>query len=343
MTQSEKTLIIGAGLSGLTAARVLVDAGRSVSVIDKGRGVGGRLATRRIGDARLDHGAQFFTVRGDDFRSVIDEAQAAGVVDVWCHGFGEEDGYPRYYCPAGMTALAKWMTENLRAKGVSIETGQRASHIEATKDGWRLPIDGSRDLRSSDHDRHGENSLERVGKSLIVTAPVPQTIDLLTDGNVELGPGITQTLATITYKPTFALLVTLDAPSALTSPGGVQQTEADLFTFISDNKLKGVSEVPALTFHVNGEVSTNRWDDAPEAIIADLLVEAAPWIGEANIVDTQLQKWKFAGPYTPHPERHLVAATEPGLLVLAGDAFGGPKVEGAFNSGLSAGNAVAEA
>ena len=61
MQLNTETLIIGAGLSGLSAAQTLVRSGRSVLVVDKGRGVGGRLATRRIGDATLDHGAQFFT------------------------------------------------------------------------------------------------------------------------------------------------------------------------------------------------------------------------------------------------------------------------------------------
>ena len=40
-------------------------------VVDKGRGVGGRMASRRVdtpaGQARFDHGAQFFTTRSDCF------------------------------------------------------------------------------------------------------------------------------------------------------------------------------------------------------------------------------------------------------------------------------------
>ena len=42
-------VIVGAGISGLIAARRLVDADVSTMVFDKGRSVGGRLATRRIG------------------------------------------------------------------------------------------------------------------------------------------------------------------------------------------------------------------------------------------------------------------------------------------------------
>jgi len=294
MLLSTETIIIGAGLSGLAAASVLVDAGRSVLLVDKGRGVGGRLATRRIGDATLDHGAQFFTVRGETFRTRIDRAMTEGVVEVWCNGFSGDD--------------------------------ERATAIEQTETGWSLPFESETVLSAP---------------NVISTAPVPQTLDLIDAGTIELAPSTRTALDSISYKPTMALLVTLDGPSALAAPGGVQRTEDDMFTFVSDNHLKGVSETPALTFHVNGQVSTDRWDDDPAIVIADLLLEAEPWIGDAPIVDVQLKTWKYAGPYTPHPDRYVAARTNPGHLIVAGDAFGGPKVEGAFNSGVAAGQAIA--
>jgi len=67
-----KVVIVGAGISGLVAARELAAHDVDVTVVDKGRSVGGRLATRRIGDARLDHGAQFFTVRTPAFQACVD-------------------------------------------------------------------------------------------------------------------------------------------------------------------------------------------------------------------------------------------------------------------------------
>jgi len=102
-----KITVVGAGLSGLIAARDLASRGHTVVVVDKGRGVGGRLATRRIGDAVFDHGAQFFTVRDARFQAIVDEWLDGGVVRVWCHGFGtEQDGFPRYVGTAGMTSIA---------------------------------------------------------------------------------------------------------------------------------------------------------------------------------------------------------------------------------------------
>lgn len=317
--------VIGAGVAGLTAAVALLDAGRDVHLIDKGRGVGGRLATRRIAGARLDHGAQFFTVRGEAFRAVIDSAMTAGVVDVWCHGFDGEDGHPRYYCPDGMTALAKWLATDVVDRGGVITLAERVQSVRTESGRWQLPLESGDDVRVSD---------------LIVTSPVPQTLDLLDAGNVTLDDEHRAALEAMSYMPTIGALVVLDAPPAIRSPGGIQQTQEDLFSFIADNQQKGISAEPAITFHANGTFSTERWDDDPNEVLTDLLKAAEPWLGSARVVEAQLKKWKFATPLTPHTDRCVLAAKTPGALVFAGDGFGGPKVEGAFNSGQAAALAV---
>ena len=74
-----QVVIVGAGMAGLTAARRLqrfVD----VVVLDKGRGVGGRLATRRVGDATFDHGAQFLTTRTPEFTETAQELLGVGII-----------------------------------------------------------------------------------------------------------------------------------------------------------------------------------------------------------------------------------------------------------------------
>ena len=66
-------VVIGAGIAGLIAAGELKRAGLHVLVLDKGRGVGGRIATRRIGGATFDHGAQFITQRNPRFAAVLEK------------------------------------------------------------------------------------------------------------------------------------------------------------------------------------------------------------------------------------------------------------------------------
>ena len=77
MENTYPCLIIGAGMAGLSAGQQLTSRGAEVIIIDKGRGVGGRLATRWSDTpegvrAFYDHGAQFFTVRTPLFQSFVD-------------------------------------------------------------------------------------------------------------------------------------------------------------------------------------------------------------------------------------------------------------------------------
>ena len=115
MTQKIVTdvIIVGAGLAGLMAGRVLTDAGKRVLLIDKGRSVGGRMATRRIDGGLADHGAQFFTVRDPEFGGFVERWMTEGWVFEWSRGWSTgslaaaaNDGHPRYAAHGGMNALA---------------------------------------------------------------------------------------------------------------------------------------------------------------------------------------------------------------------------------------------
>ena len=91
-----QVVVVGAGLAGLAAARMLNESGHDVIVLEKSRATGGRCATRRIGDAVFDHGAQFFTARSDEFSELVELWRDADVAREWCRGFGAGDGHARY-------------------------------------------------------------------------------------------------------------------------------------------------------------------------------------------------------------------------------------------------------
>ena len=74
-----KIAVIGAGLAGLTVARELSQY-HQVTVFEKSRGVGGRLATRYAGDYEFDHGAQFFTAKSPQFQAFLKPLIDQGVV-----------------------------------------------------------------------------------------------------------------------------------------------------------------------------------------------------------------------------------------------------------------------
>lgn len=78
-----KYAVIGGGLAGIKIASLLGEAGHEVTVFEKSRGLGGRLANRRTDWGALDIGAQYFTVRDDGFHNDVLRWEQAGVVQVW--------------------------------------------------------------------------------------------------------------------------------------------------------------------------------------------------------------------------------------------------------------------
>ena len=324
-----KVCIVGAGLAGLMAAGRLRDVGHEVVLFDKGRSPGGRLATRRMAGARLDHGAQFFTVRSPEFRTHVDRWMADGVVFEWCRGFdGRTDGFPRYAAHGGMNALAKHLAHGLdvrcdslvfslhRASDASDGTGWEVKLDDGT--GWEVKLDDGTSITSD---------------ALIVTCPLPQTFSLLVSSGVTMPEELSRT----SYDKTLGLLALLDGPSAVPTPGGVQGES--IFTFIADNQAKGISDAPAITLHAGPAWSDEHWDDDPVVAHDALMALAAPWIGEARVIDSQLKRWRFATPRQIWPDPHWSPDDAP-TLVVAGDAFAGPKMEGAALSGLSAADAL---
>lgn len=305
-----RIVVVGAGLSGLMAANELVRTGHSVVVFDKGRGVGGRLATRRIDDATLDHGAQFFTVRSDEFASHVQSWLAEGIVHEWCRGFSDVDGHPRYVGTKGMSFVAKHL-----ARGIDVQLNALVFSLTQRGDLFDVTLD--------------DGSVHECD-AVILTAPIPQSFSLMFSAGLD----IPAELRSIDYDRTLGLLAVLDGPAHnIAFPGGMQFPD-DVFSFIGDNTAKGVSAVPAVTFHANPAWSLAHFDDDLDTIHALLKEAASPWLGATKILNSQPKKWRFATPQSTWPEPYW--CTNDGRIVLAGDAFAGPKMEGAALSGLAA-------
>jgi len=306
-----RVIVVGAGLSGLTAARRIAGHGHEVTVLDKGRSSGGRCATRRIGDATLDHGAQFFTVRSAEFANITDTWLGAGVAREWCRGFGANDGHPRYCGTNGMTTITKHL-----ATGLDVRCSSMVFSVERTMSHWKVNLD---DGTAFDAD------------AVVITCPIPQSMSLL--ANTDLG--IPDGIRTIEYDKTIAALVVVSGETSVPAPGGVQDGDAT-FSFVADNQQKGISATRALTLHCNASFSEANWWSDPAETHSTVMSLAATWIGDAKIIEHQPKRWRMATPRTTWHERCWSANG----IVLAGDAFAGPRVEGAVLSGLAAAEQV---
>lgn len=320
--QATDVLIIGAGISGLLCATELRQKGLSVRLLDKGRGLGGRMATRRMAGGRLDHGAQYFTVRDERFQKYVDAWLAAGVVQEWFRHLPEDTnpaGYPRYCGLNGMTDAPKHL-----ARTLEVHNSQQVTELSRDTDLWVA--------RTATGDSF-------PAKHLVLTAPLPQALSLLDTSGLRYANGDAEALRSVRYERGLTTLVILDGPSGLAEPGGVKVSEG-ILTWIGDNQQKGISpEVSAITLHATHAFAEEHWESANE-LRGTLMIEAAKPFLKGKVLEYNCHRWGFTKTINPWPELYY---QNPGLqLTLAGDSFGGMRVEGAALSGIEAAAAVHE-
>jgi len=321
-------LVIGAGVAGLMAAGVLRERGLRVTVADSEPVIGGRLATQPIGGGLADSGAQFFTVRTQDFQRRVDRWLAEGLAFKWSSGWSTgsderspADGYQRYAVRGGMNTLAKHL-----ARELDIRLNTRITAVFPTDDGWRT---------------EGEDGQTYTSRGLLLTPPVPESLALLDAGGARLAADERSLLEGVVYAPCLAGLFVVNGPVYLPEPGAVQRPN-DPVTWIADNRRKGVSpEVTVVTVHAGPDYSRQLWDIADWDVMKMLQAALQPFLRSiADIGEAELKRWRYALPTVFYPRRTLLAAGLP-PLGFAGDAFGEPRVEGAAMSGLAAGEALA--
>ena len=314
-------IVMGAGLSGLMAARRLSANGVDVLILEKSRGVGGRCATRRIQDIPFDHGAQFFTVRDSFFQSIADDWIEKGDARVWTSGFPrsghskQSDGHPRYCANHGMNSLSKAL-----GQGLSIRTRTTVNAVERDRNGWVLRTEAGEVFRA---------------KNVILSAPLPQSLDLLhASTRNELLLDNPQ-LRRVEYESCFAVLALLNGASVVPEPGAIQ-VDGPVIRWIADNTQKFMrSGRSSLTIHTNPEFARKHFDTPQDEIAETVLNAAREWLG-SEVIEWQVQRWKFSKPvgFVGLP---CVAWGNPTELVLCGDCMQPPsRMEGAILSGLTA-------
>jgi renalase len=320
--QEPTCLIIGAGIAGLSAGRELRRLGIHVTVLEKARGVGGRMATRRFGGGVFDHGTQYFAPGSAWFQTRIDEWVRDGFAREWFR-VSQYEMDPRFvssarYCglPA-MTSIPKHLAE-----GLDLHTEARVIRLVQRENTWTaVTVEGK----------------EYIGNACILTAPLPQALDILAHSDVaELpDPGA---LRDVAYDPFVTVLAICEHAPSLPDNGVLELTEGPVLR-IMDNHRKGISpDCHAVTIHATAEFSREHFDSDPAVSGALLLDHALPLLG-VSVREWQAHRWRFGTVPNPVPKPfHSVMDAPP--LILAGDAFGYNGVEGAARSGLQAAHHV---
>ena len=297
--------IIGAGVAGLACADVLLSAGHSVELFDKGRGAGGRMSTRRwqtpLGEVTVDHGAQYFTARDPAFTRLVREWSDKGVAAPW-----PPAGNDAWVGVPGMNAVVKQLASVHR-----VSWGCLVKSIVRQGDEWRLVSD------------QGE-----IGPfdAVVLAIPAEQAASIVSLHDFNM----TRVALTARSQPCWTGMFVFDR--RLDGLPTVIRNRRNI-AWAARNSVKPGRPAPECwVVQASARWSAERLEDQPEAI-SELLLGALSDAADTPVpqpVAAIAHRWRYA----------LSAGTLDGalwngelLLGVCGDWLLGPRVECAWLSG----------
>lgn len=323
MTRNLSVGVIGGGMAGLTCAAELAQRGITSTVFDKGRGPGGRMATRRIAvgnrEIGFDHGAQYFTARDLAFLAMCRTWHAEGVIAPW-----PSAGSEAWVGVPGMNAPLRHM-----AGGLDVRWGSRAEAIARTGGQWQVLTDD------------GTHRFDR----LVAAVPAEQAAVLLADA----APEIARRAAAIRSDPCWAVMALFE--QRIDIPADVVRDDDAPIPWAARNGAKpGRDGTESWVIQGSPTYSTEILERAPEAICPMMLAQFFDQVGIAPVepVHCAAHRWRYArvpGVAEPLTRQDLgdvaIWSHEIGLGA-AGDWLAGPRVENAFLSGRALAEMIAQ-
>lgn len=311
--------IVGAGLGGLACGRRLKAAGHEVVLFDKGRSVGGRMATRREEGCSWDHGAQYFTRREEAFVSLVDEAAAAGHAARWTprwHG-GQQESAELWVGTPGLSALPRFLSE-----GLAITPTTRIRSLRQEDGRWLLTDD--RDVP------HGPFDF------VVLAVPAPQAAALAAGHSAAA-----ERVGAVPMAPCWAVLVAFDRP--LEVPLDADWRDDPVLPWVARNTSKPERRgLDAWVLHSSAAWSREHLED-PHVAVRSCLLKALERRLDAPlppVATASAHRWRYARVDAPLGEPFVL--DEAAGLGFCGDWCLDARVEAAFMSGEALGVEVAQ-
>ncbi|MEL6361352.1 MAG: FAD-dependent oxidoreductase [Pseudomonadota bacterium] len=315
--------IIGAGVAGITCGDALSAGGRDVVVFEKSRGIGGRLATRRINDTPcFDHGAPYFTAQSKAFKSFLSTAGIEATVAPWQPRTSHHhiDSLNLLVGVPTASAFLKPVAEKLEVR-LNIQI-RRLEKISAA---WNLV----------DTDGTSFGPFEKV----IITAPAPQATSLLA-GHKD----IKSLVGGASLAPCWTTLVAFDAP--LPVPFDIwtpteDQNQGILAKAIRNGAKPGRrADLDCWVLHAQ-EKWTRGYLEQEKSDAADAMLKAF-WselaVPPREPVHLAGHRWRYAR--TATPSGGPFGKSVDGTIYTGGDWRLGPTIEDAYSSGRAIANDI---
>ncbi|MEM9365661.1 MAG: FAD-dependent oxidoreductase [Planctomycetota bacterium] len=334
-----RVAIVGAGLAGLAAGRVLSDHGVDVCLFEKSRGVGGRLSTRRVRvdgldhGLQFDHGAQYFTVRDDRFARFVNSWIDDGVVEPWMGRIVELGGdgsvraekraTVRHVGTPSMNAIAKHLARDLQ-----VIANTRVGSLSRDSERWQL-----RDLAGG---------LLGTFDTVLINCPPPQTLDLLPRGCCFRGE-----VESVDMQSCWAALLAWKSQTKASFQGAFLN-EGPLSWVACDSSKPGRqpergaghAEIQTWVVHASSDWSNANLELSQEQALQAMIdaFGAIVPFDRRELVYATAHRWRYANTQNALPRRSIWDPSD--QVGACGDWCGGPRVEGAFLSGVDLAGAV---
>ena len=313
--------VVGAGIAGIACATAAAARGVPVRIVDRGRGIGGRMASRTLRDTGtpwdgrvVDIGASYFTSRDAGFVSVVDRLVERDIVRPWTDAFhvagpegviGVRKGPMRYCAPQGLRSVVEALHDDA---GLTVSSQVDVAEV-CVQEGLR--VDGE----STD--------------AVALCMPGPQAHRICT----------AVPASSLLWEPVIAVTMVFDEHrwSAL---DGAFVNDHPVITWIADDGSRRGDDAPVLVAHMAPVASAMHVDD-PMTAIPTVVAATQRVLGfteSPTFVDAQ--RWTYAKPASAHSEPFWLHPDH--LVGVAGDAWAeGPRIESAWLSGTALGVAMA--
>jgi renalase len=311
-------IVVGGGISGVACAQRLSEQDHDVLLLDRGRRLGGRMATRTVRDSGtrwdghvVDIGASYFTVSDADFRAQVEDWSARGLARPWTDAFhvansdgisGVRAGPMRYASPYGLRSLV----EDL---GADLTKQQSTSVAEISLQADRFRVD------------------ELAAQSVALCMPVPQA--------QQLWP----VPAEHVWEPVIVVVAVFEERCWI-DIDGVFVNDDPVLTWIADDGRRRGDGAAVLVAHVNPVLAARHLNSVTDILPSALGTMKRIVQIDADPVLVDAHRWTFARPITAHSEPFW--RDESARIGVSGDAwFSGPRIETAWLSGRALADAIA--
>ncbi|AFY40388.1 fumarate reductase/succinate dehydrogenase flavoprotein domain protein [[Leptolyngbya] sp. PCC 7376] len=314
--------VIGVGLAGISAAVECQKKGLKIGLFDKSRGVGGRLATRRVNDIRLDHGLPSWNIQGPHTQALTEKLLAEQIISPWKVAHSDSNSVDAwqtletenfYAAPNGMTAIAKYL-----ARDLTINRSFHLDKIIPAENHWQL---------------HFKNNETVEAKAIILAIPASQAVPLVENFVTrELG----DRLQSVTYEPAISLMLGFEELNLNFPWQELCLSDHPSFKKIILDGKKRSPQAQTLVLQTNATFTEKYLDaDNLQPIAQTLIREIRQLLNLSQPSWHQIHRWRYALPDKTFSESHLYLPLEL-PLILCGDWCLGNGAEGAIASGLAA-------